>query len=145
MAGPYESAGMDRRAPSTATAIGLLACVGLFATVAWPYLALPGSARVAIGRYYWTGLFGVPVLAAFAAPAVVILLAGWRGRSDPATVAGATIAIGVAMTVMAVEWALAVRGASVEVWLSFHPWLVVAFVALLPISGLVAARRENLL
>lgn len=145
MEGPCELGGMDRRAPATATAIGLLACVGLFATLAWPYLALPESARVAIGRYYWTGLFGVPVLAAFAAPAVVILLAGWRGRSDPATVAGATIAIGVAMTVMAVEWALAVRGASVEIWLAFHPWLVVAFVALLPISGLVAARRQGLL
>lgn len=132
---------LSRRAPQ----LGLAACFAVFGALLWPYLYLPAEAYVAVGRYYGSGTFGVTIIAALAVIALVILGAGLTGRSTESTVAGATIAIGGFMTAMTIEWAIAVRSFPETTWIDYHPWVVLASVLLIPISGVLYARGLDLL
>ena len=123
---------------------GILVAISLLGAAAWPYLTLPEEAWIAVGEYYAQGLFGLIVVLFLAVVAIVILAAGLRERTDPATVAGATVGIGTVMAILAIEWAVAVHRAGGVAFFTYHPWIVAGISLLLPAIGLLHARRIGL-
>jgi hypothetical protein len=97
-----------------------------------------------LGVYYTFGPAGATVVGALAPLAVVVFLAGWRGRTDPATAAGLTLVLGVGMFVLAALWALAVDPEVVfsfsAAWMGSHRWVVLGLTAVVPLSAAAYAR-----
>lgn len=135
---------LTRRAPQA----GIAASLAVIAVVVAPYVVLPGSATAGLGRYYGAGVFGPRIIAVFAVVAVVVLGAGLGGRSDPVTVAGAGLVIGLFMAIMAVAWILSmppnpVTGITTQDWLAYHRWAVLGFSALVAAAAGVYAWGLN--
>lgn len=117
--------------------IGAAACLAVVLLVLLPYLVVDATG---LGVYYDAGPVGPPVLALLAGVAAVALLAAARGRSDPATVAGLALVVGLVTTVLALLWALAVTpdvvgGLSELAALEYHRWAVVAACAAVTASA----------
>lgn len=137
---------LTRRAPQ----LGIAACLAVLTVVIAPYVALPEDAATGLAFYYDAGFFGPRLVGVFAAVAIVVLGAGLGERSDPATIAGATLVITLFMTVMSVEWLLAltpetVTSITTQDWLAYHRWLVLAFSALATVAAGLYARALGLL
>lgn len=129
---------MDRlRVPPTVGMVGALATV---IAVLVPYVAVTGQDATAVGAFYGSGVAGPNVAGLFAGIALVVFAAGRQGRTEPDTVAGAALALGLVTLLVAVAWAVT---ADVEVaqntsstWLPDVRWVIVATTALLPTSAL---------
>lgn len=137
---------LTRRAPQ----LGIAACLAVVCVVVAPYVALPEDAATGLAFYYDAGFFGPRLIGVFAAVAIVVLGAGLGERSDPATIAGAALVIGLFMTLMSIEWLLAlspedVTGITTQDWLAYHRWLVLAFSALSAAAAGLYARALGLL
>ena len=97
-----------------------------------------------LGLYYAAGPAGVTALGFLAPIAVVVFLAGRRGRTDPVTAAGLTLVLGIGMVGLAASWALAVDPQLVfnfsAAWMGNHRWVVLGVTALVPLSAAAYAR-----
>ncbi|MEM4782700.1 MAG: hypothetical protein QXG03_14210 [Halalkalicoccus sp.] len=135
-----------RRAPQ----LGIAACLAVVCVVVAPYVVLPEDAATGLALYYDAGFFGPRLIGVFAAVAIVVLGAGLGERSDPATIAGAALVIGLFMTLMSIEWVLSVSPADVtgittQDWLAYHRWLVLVFSAISALAAGLYARALGLL
>lgn len=143
---------LTRRAPQ----LGIAACLAVLAATVAPYLLLPGDATAGLEFYYGAGVFGPTIVAVFAVVNVVVFGAGLGERSDPVTVAGAALVIGLFMTLMALEWVVSLPADAtaavgevpgdpeteirVPLWLEYHRWAVLGSSALVAAAGGLYAR-----
>ncbi|KYH25735.1 hypothetical protein HAPAU_24130 [Halalkalicoccus paucihalophilus] len=137
---------LTRRAPQ----LGIAACLAVLVVIIAPYVLLPQSAGTGLALYYDAGFFGPQLVGVFAAVGIVVLGAGLGERSDPVTVAGAALVIGLFMTLMSVEWVVAVSpeditGITTQDWLAYHRWLVLACSALSAVAAGLYARALGVL
>lgn len=135
-----------RRAPQ----LGIAACLAVLVAVIAPYVLLPESASTGLALYYGAGVFGPTAIGVFAAVNVVVLGAGARERSDPVTVAGAALVIGLVMTLMSVEWIVSMpadapTGITSQDWLAYHRWAVLCCSALVALTTVLYARALDAL
>jgi hypothetical protein len=123
--------------------VGSVACAACVAALVAPFVLLtdPGTE---LGLYYAAGPAGGTAVGFLAPVAVVVFLAGRRGRTDPVTAAGLTLVLGLGMVGLAASWALAVDPELVfsfpVAWMGSHRWVVVGFSAVVPISAAAYAR-----
>jgi hypothetical protein len=148
---------LTRRAPQ----LGIVACLAVIVAAILPYVLLPEDASAGLGLYYNAGAFGPTIVAVFAAVNVVVLGAGLGQRSDPVTVAGAALVIGLFMTLMSIEWLVslpddAIAGIAavpddpdatirVPLWLEYHRWAILACSVLVALSAALYARALDVL
>lgn len=107
--------------------IGAAAGITLLVLVVAPYsVAGPG----AVGVYYGAGVVGPPMLAVFAGIALIALLSGTTGRSDPALTAGIAVTLTGFVGVLGVGWALAAAepagGLTTNAAVDYHRWAFAA-------------------
>ncbi len=129
---------MDRlRLPPT---LGMAGALATLVVVVAPYVAVTGQDASAVGLYYASGVVGPNVVGLFAGISLVAFAAGRQARTEPDTVAGATLVLGLVTLVVAVGWALT---ADTEIalntsatWLPTLRWVLIATTALLPASAL---------
>lgn len=137
---------VDERVPPT---VGLLGTLAVVAVAAAPYVGLPSAEGSGLGVYYGFGVVGPWGVTLLALPAAIAFAAGRQDRTPPETAAGATLGLGAAMLLLAVQWAVAVD-ADVVVqigtadWLEHHRWLFVAATAVVPASAAWYARELRL-
>ncbi|SNZ03482.1 hypothetical protein SAMN06269185_0288 [Natronoarchaeum philippinense] len=115
------------RTPPTAGIVASLASVVL---VFAPFLALSGGEVSGLQTYYAQGVVGPWALAVLGLLSTVAFAAGREERSDPVTMAGATLVFGIAATMIALVWAVSVPEQLVQQigtasWLAYHRWLLV--------------------
>ncbi|MFC6732193.1 MULTISPECIES: hypothetical protein [unclassified Haladaptatus] len=138
-----------------APVLGIVADVAVLVAIVVPYLIVPESAYSGLTVYYTSGLAGVFGAAGFALVTLIAFAAGYKNRTEPVTVAGATIALGVFMVVLTLLWALAVPAdvigsiATLESSLAAtlmenHRWLILLFSLGVPASGVWYARALKL-
>ena len=130
-------------AEEAAPVAGIAGCLAVVLAMAAPYLLVsdPGTG---LSVYYRAGPTGAGIVAFLALLAVVVFLAGVRGRTDPPTAAGVALVLGVGMVLLALLWAFAVPpeivfGFPAE-WMDWHRWAVVALTAVVPAAGALYAR-----
>lgn len=138
---------MDERTPPT---VGIVACLAVLVAIVGPFFALPPQATAGLGPYYRSGLAGGWGVGLLALVALVAFAGGRQRRTDPETVAGATLVVGVATLLVSVEWALAVNPEVVQTvgtatWLGVHRWVVVACSAVVPVAAAWYARTLGVL
>lgn len=126
----------DRVAP----ALGIVGCLGLLATLAYPYLI--GSSGV--GLYYNTAAVNPLVAGLLALVTIIVLAAGRANRTDPAIAAGVGITFGLAMLAIALIWATTARVDTIEI-AAVHRWAVAASTVPVPVSGVWYTRALGLL
>lgn len=137
---------LTRRAPQ----LGIAACLAVLVAVIAPYILLPESAATGLALYYGAGTFGPTAIGVFAAVNVVVLGAGVGERSDPVTVAGAALVIGLVMTLLSIEWIVSMpsdapAGITTQDWLAYHRWAVVGCSALVALAAVLYARALDVL
>jgi hypothetical protein len=123
--------------------VGVVGCLAVLIALAAPY-PLVTDAGTGLSVYYRAGPTGAGVVGFLALLAIVVFLAGARGRTDPPTAAGIAIVVGATMVLLAALWALAVPpeipfGFPAE-WMGWHRWAVVALTAVVPAAGAAYAR-----
>ncbi|AUV81333.1 hypothetical protein C2R22_06370 [Salinigranum rubrum] len=123
--------------------VGSVACGAVVAALVAPFVLL-SDVGTELGLYYAAGPAGVTALGFLAPVAVVVFLAGRRGRTDPVTAAGLTLVLGLGMLGLAASWALAVDPQLVfnfsAAWMGNHRWVVLGVTALVPLSAAAYAR-----
>jgi hypothetical protein len=123
--------------------VGSVACGAVVAALVAP-LVLVSNPGTELGLYYAAGPAGGTALGFLAPVAVVVFLAGKRGRTDPATAAGLTLVLGLGMLALAASWAFAVDPELVfnfsAAWMGYHRWVVLGVTALVPLSAGLYAR-----
>jgi len=123
-----------------APTLGIVGAVATAVVVLLPYVAVTGQDAGAVGPYYGSGVVGPNVIGLFAAIALVAFAAGRQGRTEPDTVAGATLVLGRVTLVAALAWALTadteIAQSTAATWLPTLRWALVATTALLPASAL---------
>lgn len=126
-----------------AAGAGVAGCLAVLLALVAPY-ALVADSGPGLGVYYGAGVVGVGVVGFLALLEVVVLLAGFRGRTDPPTAAGIALVVGAAMVLIAAAWAVAVPRELVfsfpAAWLEWHRWAVVAATAVVPLASAAYAR-----
>ncbi len=137
---------MDDR---TVAALGVLASLAAIGAVAAPYVLLPSAEASGLSTYARYGVVGPWGVVLFALVTTVAFAAGRQRRTDPATAAGATVAVGLVAALVAVEWALAVdpdvvASITTTEWLSVHRWVVAGLTAAIPAVGFAYARVLDL-
>lgn len=140
----------DVRAAPTA---GIVACLLVLAVLALPYLLVERGAGV--GAYYAAGVVPPFVVGLFALVCVIVFAAGREERSDPALVAGASLAFGLFTVLVSALWAATVPESVVlqlgevsglaATLLEAHRYLLVAVGAAVPASAAWYARTLGLL
>lgn len=122
--------------------LGAAAGVALFALVVLPY-AVVDSASVSV--YYAAGPVGPPVFLTFAGVALVALLSGAAGRSDPAVTAGVAVTLSAVAAALAVAWALAAAGVAggiaTAAAFDYHRWALAGAALALAAASAWTARR----
>ncbi|GAA0679300.1 DUF7548 family protein [Natronoarchaeum mannanilyticum] len=94
-----------------------------------PFLVLSSAASSGLQTYYAHGIVGPWPVAMLGLLSIVAFAAGRQERTDPVTIAGATLVFGVAAAAIALYWAVAVPGDLVQqlgtaAWLEYHRWLL---------------------
>ncbi|RDI70944.1 DUF7548 family protein [Halopelagius longus] len=130
---------------SVASAVGAVACLLLAALVFAPALLVTQSG-VGVAAYYAAGPVGISVVGFLGLLGVVVFLAGRGGRTDPVTVAGLVVVVGLAMLGFALLWAVSIDSTLVfsfppeYAWIENHRWAVVAVAAVVAVSAAAYAR-----
>lgn len=111
-----------------AAAVGVGSAVAVAALVAVPYAL--ADAR-AVDVYYGGSLVGPPLVGLFAGVAAIALLAGARGRTDPAVAAGVAVVLGLLAAGLLVPWAFGVSpalvgGMTTVAAFRWHRWALAA-------------------
>lgn len=137
---------MDRlRLPPTVGLVGgLLAALFVVA----PY-ALPDATAVEVNDYYGYGLAGPWLVLICGLLAVVVFASGREERTEHDTVAGAGLALGIAMVLFGLFWSVSVpfesiRPVTANWWFEYHRWTVVGSSLIVPIAGAWYARELEL-
>jgi hypothetical protein len=131
----------ETAAPTVGAVASLLLAVVVFA----PAVAVT-EPNVGLAEYYAAGPVGVSVVGFLGLLSVVVFLAGKQGRTDPATIAGLTLVMGVAMLAFALTWALSLDPTLVfsfpqqYAWIENHRWVVVTVAAIVPMAAAAYAR-----
>lgn len=125
------------RLPPTVGIVGALATA---LVVLIPYVAVTGEDATAVGTYYGSGIVGPNVVGLFAVIALIVFAAGRQGRTEPDTVAGAALVLGLVTFVTAVAWTLtadtSIALSTSATWLPTLRWVLVATALVLPASAL---------
>jgi len=131
------------RTEQAAPALGILGCLAVVVTLALPYLAA-SDWGAQLGQYYTAGPLGVGAVLFFALVGAVVFLAGARGRTDPTTAAGISLALGIVALLVALLWAVSVSLQPLfgfpASWIVDHRWYVVAVTAVIPLAAALYAR-----
>lgn len=130
--------------------VGMVGCLFVLFVVIAPYLLLPGAEASGLATYYDAGLVGPWVVALFALVSTIAFAAGRQRRTDPETAAGATLVLGLFMTMLSLQWALAVDpalvlGLTTQTWMEHHRWVLTALTLWVPVSSVWYARALGLL
>jgi hypothetical protein len=126
-----------------ASAAGIVACL-LLVVVGFAPAVLVEAAGV--GAYYASGPVGLTAVGFLALVGVIVFLSGRQGRADPATVAGVTVVLGVALAGLSALWAVSIDPTllfsfpSQYAWLATHRWAVPAVALAVPVAAAVYAR-----
>lgn len=137
---------MERTAPTIGVVLGVLPTIA----VVLPYLLLPAEETPGLAQYYAFGLV-TPWVAAIGGLVAAVAFAGGRaGNTDSETVAGATLAIGVLLVAIAVQWAFSVdatvlQSITTKDWMANHRWIVVGTTVPIPVVAAAYARSLDLL
>jgi hypothetical protein len=133
---------MDLRAVSRR--VGIAAAVVTVVALVAPYAVVTGPEYASqLAAYYASGVVGWGGIALFALLSAVVIASVEQGNVDPGTLAGVAVALGLATTVSAATWALAVEPSPVfreHLWLVWHARAVVALSVPLPLAAAVYAR-----
>lgn len=138
---------MNERIPPTA---GIVVSVAILVALAVPFLVLPAAEVAGLPTYYGAGIGGAYGVGLLAMVALVAFAGGRQRRTEPDTVAGATLVVGIGMAVLALQWALAVdvevlQSITTAAWMATHRWAVVALAAVTPLVSGWYARAIGLL
>jgi hypothetical protein len=131
----------DTVAPTVGTVASLLLAVVVFA----PALLITET-QVGVADYYAAGPIGVSVVGFLGFVGVVVFLAGVQERTEPATVAGLTLVLGVAMFAFAAVWAFSIDTTLLfsfpaqYAWIENHRWAVLVLAAVVPVAAAGYAR-----
>lgn len=129
--------------PGTVTGrLAVSLCVVVIALLAVPYVILDSGE---LSVYYGVGPVSPLYLAVLPAVMAVAVSGALRRRTDPATAAGASLAIAALLTIFVLMWAAEVDavigGLTVNASFEYHPWALSAVsVALLLAVGGFAVR-----
>lgn len=133
---------MDLR--DTARRVGILTAVATVIVLAAPYAFVSGSGyETQLPAYYASGVVGAGGIALFALVSAVVIGSIERGNADPGTLAGVAVMLGLATTVNAALWALAIEPTTMFAefrWLEWHALTVVALSIPVPVAAAVYAR-----
>ncbi|AZQ14005.1 MULTISPECIES: hypothetical protein [Halorubrum] len=133
---------MDFREVSRGVGIG--AAVATVLVLGAPYAIISGEAYASqLASYYASGVVGGGGIALFALLSVVVIASVEKGNLEPGTLAGAAVVLGVATTLSAVTWALAIEPSAMSrdnLWLLWHPRAVVALSVPIPLAAAAYAR-----
>lgn len=137
---------MEKFLPTLGVVVSPLPAVAIIA----PYLLLPAPEVSGLAQYYAYGVVTPWVVAIGGLVAAIAFAGGRVGNTDPETVAGATLAIGVVLPVLAAQWALAVdetvlQSITTAAWMGHHRWVVVTTTLPVPVVAAVSVRSLNLL
>lgn len=111
----------------TAPTAGIVACLLVLVVAFAPAVLVEASG---VGAYYASGPVGLPAVGFLSALGVVVFLSGRQERTDPATVAGFTVVLGVAVLALSVLWAVSIDPTVLfsfpaeYAWLAWHRWAV---------------------
>ncbi|WP_049970894.1 DUF7548 family protein [Haladaptatus cibarius] len=118
--------------------VGIASCVAVLLLLSLPYFLAPATV---VGAYYGTIPVPVHLLdTLFALVAIIAFGSGLQNRSDPATVAGVTLALGAFMAVITLWWAVVtpadtlVEAARMDS-LSGHRWAFALVTFAVPVSA----------
>lgn len=117
-----------------APTLGIVASFAVLALVAAPYAVVRGTGMAV---YYAAPVVGPLVVGVFALVTVIVLGSGLKGRTDPQTVAGAALVLGLAMALLTLLWALSVPQGLVgsltdTSLLQYHRWTLLAATLAVP-------------
>ncbi|MFC7226518.1 hypothetical protein N0B31_03820 [Salinirubellus salinus] len=120
--------------------VGIVACLLVLATLAWPYLSEPVAA---VSAYYATAAITPLAAGLLALVAVIVFAAGRQGRSDPELVAGAGLVFGLFIAGIGLSFAFSARidviGGS-SALLSYQRWVLAGAALLVPLTSVWYAR-----
>jgi hypothetical protein len=116
----------------------MVGALGVLVSLALPYAVVAEDS--AVGVYYGTGALNTLIVGLFAVVAFVVFAAGYYERSAPDLVAGVALVLGLFMLVVTALWIATLPSGFVgqltsETLLSYHRWLLLAVVALVPVSA----------
>lgn len=117
--------------------VGITASLVAVALVLAPYFVVDS---LSVSTYYGAAILGPWLVALFGLVTIIALLSGIQGRTDDATVAGASLVFGTVMVLVAAIWALSVPEGLVEQlgqveMLSYHRWALLVVSAIVPVSA----------
>ena len=129
--------------------LGIIAALAYGIIAIAPYVFLEVDSTV-IDVDYDVSLAGPQFLSLLAVVALVLFAAGRQGRTEPDTVAGLTLVLGVVLTVLTLAWALAVPPELVleagdVTWFEYHRWAAVGAAVLIPAAATWYTRVLGLL
>jgi hypothetical protein len=124
--------------------VGIAAAVATVVVLGAPYALITGPEYASqLADYYASGVVGAAGIALFALLSAVVVASVEQGNLDPGTLAGAAVVLGVATTLSAATWALAIEPSPVfrdHLWLVWHPRAVVVLSVPVPLSAAAYAR-----
>lgn len=118
-------------------ALGTAAAAAVTLLTIIPYLFID---NLAVGVYYQGAIGGPPLVALFAIIEVIVLLAAFKRRTDPALAAGVAIVLGGFMTILSWWWAITVSpevvGGLTEIdTFQYHRWALAASAAIAAVAA----------
>ncbi|WP_435093952.1 DUF7548 family protein [Halorubrum sp. N11] len=125
--------------------VGIAAAVATVLALGAPYAIISGEAAAShLADYYASGVVGAGGVALFALLSAVVIASVERGNLDPGALAGAAVVLGVATSLSAATWALAIEPSPLfrdNLWLVWHPRAVVALSLPIPVAAAAYARQ----
>ena len=126
---------------------GIVAAVVTVLALGAPYAVITGPEYGSqLADYYASGTVGAGGIALFALVSAVVIASVERGNLDPDTLAGVAVMLGLATTLSAAAWALAIEPSPVfrdHLWLVWHARAVVA--VSIPVPAFAAVYAYELL
>lgn len=120
--------------------VGIVGCLGVIATLVYPYVVADGS----VGTYYGSGVVNPLVAGLLALVTIIVLAAGREGRTDPLLAAGAGVVFGLSIVLLALGWGLTARVDAVALS-NLHRWVVPGIALLVPLGSLWYSRTLGVL
>ncbi len=115
--------------------VGIVGCLGVLATLLYPYIVAEGG----VGTYYGSGVINPLVGGMLALVTIIVLAAGRQNRTDPGLAAGAGIVFGLFVLLLTLGWGLTARVDAV-VLTELHRWAVPGTAAFISLGSAWYAR-----